>query len=268
MVLPASGTLTMSQIRDELEDAGSVTIPVNSRWLTLAGKASGSSLVLPNDFWGKAQVEYIGSANVTTVGGTATLLANLGAIGPVRKIVVTLGWEGTTSNAASISSASINGVGALLSAQTSNAASTNAGCGIIVAQVPTGASGNIVVNFNQSDVRIVRISVYRFVTTGTPADTIQTTADFAAGSRTLSGTINVAQGGCVIAVGVTSVLAPVGNITMVGATEQDEATVGANCRMCSGMTSHLNSQAGRTVSINNTVPSGTGGFFLCAVSLS
>lgn len=267
MTLPAAGTLTIAQINAELDSTGSVTIP-NNDWLTLAGKAAGSSIVIPTDYYSKVKGAFTDAVQGNTAAGSASMAgAVLGAVGPSRRIICAVGWEGATATAALMSSATIGGVAATIHTHISNAASTNAGSGIISAIVPAGTTGTIVINLNQADARIVRCGVYRYIGPSGATDTISVTADLPPGSQTLSTAITIAPGSILVVSGVTSVNPPVGNITFTGVTELDENTVGPNCRMGSGMLHHLGSQA-RIIRINNTVPSGIGGFFMSAVSIS
>lgn len=170
MTLPSSGTLTSTQIRTELALGVGVNLVVpDTLTRNLAGRLSGS-VVWPNDFWGQTKTGYAvaqdQSNNIATVAGVATHAAMaFGATAWNRKIICMVWWAcSTTAVVAALSSASIGGVVATVHTQRNDAggsATSNYGCAIISATVPTGASGNVVLTFSNATVRRTYARTYR-----------------------------------------------------------------------------------------------------------
>lgn len=104
--------------------------------------------------------------------------ANLGVAAPNRHVVVAIGAR-KSGTPGTISSVTIGGVTANIVGQVSNVSdSNNTTCGLVIAKVPTGATGDIVVTLSTGFLRCA-ISVYR--ATGlvslTPTNVLTSTAD-------------------------------------------------------------------------------------------
>lgn len=264
MTLQASGTMTSTQILAEVNNAGPFSLTGNVE-RTLAGVPTGP-ITMPTDFYSKSRADFVGSASGSTSSGTATIAALFGptGIGSQRRIFVTVGWQGTTATTASISSATIGGTAATIHNQQSNAATTNAGCAIISAIRDASTSGNVVINFDQADARNVLIGTFR-MTAVTINDGGASQADLSTGTQALIVNNNLLTNGFALISGVTSLNAPIGDITFGGATQAYEGTLGANVRAGGALSDHIGPSASYACSITNTVPSGIGGFFISTV---
>lgn len=264
MTLPSSGQLTATEIQAELNVGLPVTIP-NDEWRTLAGKPTGS-LVIPTDFHSKSRAAHVGTGGGSTTAASVSVSMSFGAegTGGQRRIFVTVGWQGTTASSALIASAAIGGVSATIHNQQSNAATTNAGCAIISAFLDAGTSGSVVINFNQADTRNVLLGSFRMVAV-TINDGGATQADLGPGAQAIAVNNNLLTNGFALISGVTSLNAPIGDITFGGATEAYEGTLGANVRAGGALSDHLGANAAYPCSISNTVTSGIGGFFISTI---
>jgi hypothetical protein len=177
MTLPASGTITGAQIRNELGIAAgsSFIVPTDVRVLT--GVATGS-IVWPNHFWGKSAVSQVATSGPTALGTSHSFPSvNFGVDQPHRTIVVLFfamdrntTWPGTVtiSNINIGNAATANNVNfwfyqgsaptTLVGVQTQSAS-------------PTGTSGNITCTTSQNTKMYIVVfsvaSTVDFVTTTT-----------------------------------------------------------------------------------------------------
>lgn len=264
MTLQSSGSMSSTQILAELNKSPPFSLTGNAE-RTLAGVPSGP-ITMPTNFYSKSRAAFVASNSGSTASGTATISALFGAAGTGgdRRIFITVGWQGTTANAALISSATIGGASATIHNQRGNAATTNAGCAIISAVLDAGTSGNVVINFNQADARNVLIGAFRMVAVTVNAGASDQ-ADLGVGAQSLTATNNLLTNGFALISGVTSLNAPIGDITFGGATESYEGTLGANVRAGGALSDHIGPNASYPMSISNTVPSGIGGFFISTI---
>lgn len=265
MTLQASGSMSSTQILTELNSAGPFEL-TGTRERTLAGVPSGP-ITMPTNFYSKSRAALTGTGSGSTSGGTANIIGvafGAAGTGSQRRIFCTVGWQGTTANAGAISSATIAGVAASIHNQRSGAATTNAGCAIISAFLDAGTSGNVSINFNQADARNVLIGVFRMVGVTINAGASDQ-ADFGVGAQRLTVNNNLLANGFALISGVTSLNAPVGDITFEGATEAYEGALGANVRAGGALSDHIGPHGSYPCSIVNTVPSGIGGFFISTI---
>lgn len=131
---------------------------------------------------------------------------SIGAASVSRLVVVTVGFCDRTGTGRTISSATIGGVTATINTQINDAASTAPGVAIIQAVVPTGTSGDIVINFSGSihSCGIGVFALYDLIST-TPTDSDETITGvllFTTGS--ISRTSTVLQHGVIISIGLNS----------------------------------------------------------------
>ena len=103
------------------------------------------------------EVAYVTSAgNSGTAAGYTFSSVSLGAATATREIFVLVGWNQGANQA--LTSATIGGVSATIVGQANN--STVVGCALIRAAVPTGATGDVAVNF-AGNVNSCGVGVYR-----------------------------------------------------------------------------------------------------------
>lgn len=263
MTLQASGKMTSTQIMAELNQSTFSLTGAAER--TLAGVPSGP-ITMPTNFYSKSRAAFVGSNSGATSGGAVSISASFGAAGAggERRIFVTVGWQGTTATAALISSATIGGVAATIHNQRGSAATTNAGCAIISAFLDAGTSGNVVINFDQADARNVLVGTFRMVAVTINAGG-SNQADLGVGAQSITVNNNLLTNGFALISGVTSLNAPIGDITFGGATEAYEGTLGANVRAGGALLDHIGPSGSYACSIGNTVPSGIGGFFISTI---
>ncbi len=210
MTFPGSGPISFAQINVELGRASSANMSIGgSAERTLAGVPSGPIAI--SQFYGKTagggggppptpgkSASYVGTASGGS-GTSVTIGAPFGADAADRRIVCVVHWSGAAV-AAQIASATIAGVAAGVVRQFSQSGGiTSHGCGIIIATVPSGASGNVVLNFTTGVATGTRVGVYRLsggftgAATGTDMDTSETP------TTNLSVSLPTPAAGCVVA---------------------------------------------------------------------
>lgn len=234
MTLPASGSITVADIRTELGMAAgaSITFPTDVR--DLIGVPSGS-IVFPTDFYGKSVVTQ---TDTKTTPATSHAGVSFGATGTGRWVVI-LAWHGSTSSNPGLNpTATIGGQAAtLIVARTTGDGGSNAvGVALFVAQ-PSGTSGTVAVSWGGLDTTIVALRVVNY-NCAAAHDTDE--ADTA--TATLS--VNIPNKGILIA--AVGREADTTAITWTGVTEQGDADYGAN-RASWGWDTLMTTETGRSV---------------------
>lgn len=169
---------------------------------------------------------------------------DLGVAASDRYIVCTIQGQSNDGGARTISSASIGGVSATISVNLVNSSGT--GCGIIIAPVPTGTTGDVVITFSGT-MGDCNIALYRCLGVGSVTAT-DTGSDSATGvpSEALSDTLNISAGG--IAVGVSQNDISIATATWGNLTERfDEQTANTN-DMSGASAEFATTQTGLTIS--------------------
>jgi hypothetical protein len=192
------------------------------------------------------------TGNVTTYTFSG---ASLGAEAADRYIFVTITAASSTGTARTISSGSIGGVAASIAVQQGAASSSGMTAAIMLAAVPTGTTGDVVVTLSGAG-GSCDIGVYRVTGLGsaTAFDTAVNSDE--AGGGVVSTTIDVPGNGFVI--GVAMFEADVATTTWVGASENYDESNGDGSPeiVTAAMSSALGAETGRTVSATSTVTSG------------
>src|SRR3990167_2651308 len=136
---------------------------------------------------------------------------SLGTAAADRYIVVAIAARGLGTTR-TISSVTVGGVSATINVQTPNITSNTSLTGIVIAAVPTGTTGDIVITFDAQMLRC-GIGLYRVtnLVSATPTDTDGSTA------ADPSVTLTTVDGGIAIGVGFTQDTAP--QAAWTGATE-------------------------------------------------
>lgn len=169
-----------------------------------------------------------------------TYTLSFGAAASNRYLIACATTRGSATSA-TVDTLTIGGVTAtqVVEATVNNSGAYN-GVAIYIAAVPTGTSGDVVVTYNNSQLR-GGCGLYRV--TGLSSSTAHDTASDNGASSPLSDTINVLAGGFVIGVATGEAAT-----TWAGVTETyDEVTEGS-LRHSGGLDSGLASETGRTVS--------------------
>lgn len=138
----------------------------------------------------------VGSSQVAD-GATQTYSTlSLGVAATNRKIIVGCGWQGTVT----LSSATIGGVAATIVLQAASSSVSNVA--LIIADVPTGTTGDVVLTLSGSTQRSV-VGVYRVVdlTSSTAHATSNATSSTAG---VITGSLNVPANGFAIAAACTA----------------------------------------------------------------
>ena len=153
-----------------------------------------------------------------TVDGTGTNTytfssVNFGAASALRTIVV--GVAVSSDGAPTSATVTIGGVSATVVATVSDAEMVDAMSLIAYASVPTGSSGDVVVNVDKV-CRVCRIYTYRVIATTFGVHATATDVG------TLSQSVSLASGGSIMAVSACS--SSVATATWTGATEQADST--------------------------------------------
>lgn len=182
---------------------------------------------------------YVTATTSTTDTSTYTFSAvSIGAEASNRKVIVVFALN--ASPAVSFSSATIGGVSAT---SIVTAASGFSLCGIIIADVPTGTTGDVVITLSGTALRC-GIAVYRVVDLNS-STAHATTTDTTASAGVLSATLNVPANG--FAVGVTINGAPAAVTWSAGLTEDSDNTIETQIVVSSASASVVAAQTPMTV---------------------
>lgn len=141
-------------------------------------------------------ISFIGSASSNTDLSVYTFSAqSLGAAASDRKIIVGIGWSSATAQ--TLSSVTIGGVTATIIGQIESSGSSSGPSALVIAAVPTGATGDVVVTLS-GGVQRLGIGIFRVV--GLVSSTAHATAtDDTAVSGVVTTTLNVPANGIVVA---------------------------------------------------------------------
>lgn len=182
---------------------------------------------------------YLQSASNTTDLDTYTFTnQNLGEVSPARYIIVAVYTRDTGVGAKTITSVTVGGVAATIVKQEQNADTNSNICGLAIALVPTGTTGDVVVVFSEVVIRAA-ISLYR----ATDIDPIP--IDSGSSTATVpTYDIDVAAGGFVIGVGGSSATSAV----WVGITENIDTVVEGGLLITSASSSFASAQTNLTLS--------------------
>jgi len=197
---------------------------------------------------------------------------SLGTASISRLIVVTIGFSNRIGDGRTISSATINGESATIIEQIFDEASTAPGVAIIQAVVPTGTSGDIVINFSGS-IHNCGIGVFALydLTSTTPTDSDETITGVLPGtSGSISRTSTVSENGVIISVGLNSTFDTPGisctsTVTEVYETLSNNSFDGSNILINGGLAT--NQTAGNKTVTHGGTNSDSGGwglFLVCA----
>lgn len=263
MTLPASGTITSTQIVAELGHAAGTDITIPSTEIReLTGVAAGS-IVWPNDFWGKSHVNFTYHENRANTSGSFTGI-DIGAAATDRRVFIAIHWTGSSGVVQTVDSGTINGVAATIHTTQCNrntATSETVGAAIMSAIVPTGTSVNVsfVLNFGSIDNAI--IGSFRAVNLAgaSPTDTDGGNAN--QGTKPVDRSVNVPEGGLTM---VVVSLSDVQTITATGpstlAYERSDVTLQAEVRYQTLMS------ADASFAVSGTWASGDHGMALAVLS--
>lgn len=195
--------------------------------------------------------EFIGSTtnndNATTYTFSA---ASLGTADANRRIIVAFGARAGSNSAFSISSATIGGVSAIIAVQ-KNAVDDGANTDIaalLVADVPTGSTGDVVVTMSRGGVRAA-MAVYRVVATS--ALTSIDTAD-SSGSASASMSLDVQPSSIAIAVGASRYFDSTGHTYSGIATRNANVSVESNAAWFSCASEQPTTTATNTITVTNS----------------
>lgn len=193
---------------------------------------------------------FIGSTtnndNATTYTFSA---ASLGAADSNRRIIVAFGARAGSNTAFSISSATIGGVSATISAQ--NNAQDDGGnrdaAALIIADVPTGTTGDVVVTMSRSGVRAA-IGVYRVIASSA-LTAIDTATD--SGSASASMSLDVEPSSIAIAAGASRYFDSTGHTYSGIATRDANVNVESNAAWFSCASEQPTTSATNTITVTN-----------------
>lgn len=183
--------------------------------------------------------------------GTSYTFSSL-AFGPEsteRQIVVGIGW--TTTASATLSSATIGGIAVTIAVQT---AAFNNGSALIIASVPAGVSGDVVLNMSHA-CATAAVAVYSILGRFTGLTPNATATDIT--SPTLDGTLAVPAGGFAIG---SAIWGTTGAATWTGLTEDHESSFGFRHAVASGVFEAAQSSLAVEASVGTT----SNASFVCA----
>lgn len=194
MTLPSSGDITTTAIAAEI---GGFPFDIPSTAIrNLTGRPAGN-ITMPNDFYGQTgggAADELSINSGDTVGGVVTLAGiAIGATAWNRQIFLLVHWSCDTSAVETgVNSGTIGGVAATVHVtygEGGTSVSSNYGCAIVSATVPTGTTATIALTFTDATVRSVYVSVYRVTgLVSTVATDSNVAFDETVGAGTLSAT--------------------------------------------------------------------------------
>lgn len=200
----------------------------------------------------QGEFAYLQSDNSTVDASTYTFSSeNLGTPDPYRYIILTIESR-KTGALTTITSVTIAGITAAIAVQQNVITSNTTVCGIAIAAVPTGSSGDIVVNFGATMVRCV-INVYRATRLRSlTANDTKSSTDNAPTCNLGIQARGFAVGGALSATSTSA--------TWTGLTEDYDAQVEANT-MTSASASFTTTQTGLPITCTFASPTNTVGVF-------
>lgn len=258
MTLPASPPITAQDINVELGRSATAAFSIDgAEERALAGIPSGA--ISFSDFLGKSSQLAL---TLTDAGneidfnpgestGTHTNRA-IGTAAATRKVFVNVLWAASVTSR-QLSSATIGGVSATILGQDSlsDGDDESIGAAIIVAEVPTGTTATIVLNYSGL-VLMSRIRVYTTNGAYTVTETLTDTSTVIPTTLTANVAIDVAEGGLVLAAMVSS--ASGAGVGWTGATEEFDVdtTTFFPGRASGALSQGLSAQSNRTVQSQQT----------------
>lgn len=247
MTLPASGTITAAQIREELglSAGASFTIPTDVR--TLTGVASGP-IVWPNDFWGKS----LSGVAIVDDGAEGSKTFSFGTDTDSRRIVIMAFHLDTATDPGAAPTCSIAGSAATrIVADTSGDGAGNASGTAIFTSDPAGISGAVTVSWGSASVYVVvvRVTGYNVATANDTGSDGSLNVDVPTNGFTIAGTA----------------ASNTDNKVWSGLTERQEATVGAGNRYSIAWNTEMSLETNRAISVS---PYTAGNFGFSAASAS
>lgn len=260
MTLQSSGSMTIAEIRAELGMAvgAAITFPSDIT-RALAGVPSGS-MVMPTDFYSKSATKFTETGVDSSSGSTQSVAGlDFGGAASTRHIIACVHWEGGSTER-TLSSATIGGVSAAIRVQSGHSGgSTSVGSAIIIAAVPTGATGTVSCTFSGS-VETMAVGIIR--TLGLASASAHDTATVPGeGDTSVSGTINVPANGVLVLCGTGSTNTTNGSMTFTGATERYDKNTGFTTfggRYGAAMSEMMSVQSNRAIGLDMGVIADSG----------
>lgn len=248
MTLPASGTITGADIRNELKQSGgNLVFPDDTtRWLS--GVSSGP-LVLPTNFYSKRAVKQTWSAHVTGASASLSSTFQLGIDFPGRYIVICVAAIATsTASQVLINSVTLNGnVFPLGPGQAWFNAGVNIASGIASGTI-SGTSATLAVNCNQS----IQAFVAVLYVLSNPVSIVQQNQQGSASANTAFTTVNVTAGvgGGVVIVSCLKASGTGQTMAFSGATSDFQLDIAGGCRYGTAVINRLPTESNHGCGVN------------------
>jgi hypothetical protein len=269
MTLPSSFPMSMSDVATELARPLGGNSRLNLGEAEVLALAQKTALpVSMSDLLGKSR--FVLTDTDTKTGTRTVSFTNMAFFGNdnSRRIYVTVGWTGNTATSASLSSATIGGVDAVIRGSTSR---SHGGSGInigtaIIYGIPTSHLGTVSLTFSNSDNRSVAIGVFRAVSLLVDEAAVAG-GTLEEGAQSVSANVNLFVSGGLLSSGVTRMTGgSTGNLSWTGNVERYEFTE-STTRMGGAMNYNMSAALPATITMGNTVPNGQEGLF-CLTALS
>jgi hypothetical protein len=201
-----------------------------------------------NNVAGTVTLSFL-TSSVDTANAAAYTFSSLsfGAADSNRVLIVSIGARRATDT--SISSVTIGGVTATAIVTAENTGSGSDFAAIFAANVPTGTTGDVVVTFADACIRCV-IGLHSTTDTGGSVTAHDTSTDL---TTTPSTTIDVEEGGAVVACSWASLSAGSAAVSWTGVTEDyDTQPETASNGVSGGHDDELASETGRTITASQS----------------
>jgi len=186
---------------------------------------------------------YVGEYTASTAASTSfTISVSTGTAVTGRRIVCGFGAYVPGGGSRTLSSATIDGNSATIAAQITG---TNVHCGIVIAQVDSNTSGNVVLTWD-NNVQYITLYIWRIIDlTTTTAYATATNATVSGGN--LSSTLNVPANGLVYCMSFTIDGSPTVPTFSAGVTKDDDTLNGSSTGAAGGSASYGSAQTPLTV---------------------
>lgn len=248
MTLQASGSITSTDIRNEIRQVGgNLVFPdITTRWLT---EKPAGSIVLPTDLYGKRGVKNEDTVSVIS-GGSNPLaaLADIGADYPNRMVVACLCAIGSGGSILQTTNISLGGIAMTKASGWAHFdGSIATSQGIAYGAGPVGQStASFAVSFNRPATNLFA-RIYSFPNIGAVINQNEH------GSTSASVSANIDIGSNAIAFINAVKLNSFGvNFTFTGATEEFDSDIGGNVHHGVAVINRLPTQVNRTMSCTST----------------